>query len=115
MKRLGITWYLLELQGLADELGVPAEEFLGLLEDIMPMQHAISDETHRNGAFLSALSQLALLKDGEVRPLEDIEGEAIRFARMYYRGHMSEVARRLKIGRSTLYRKIEAAEATETA
>ena len=45
--------------------------------------------------------------DGEVRALEDIESDAIRFAITHYRGQMSEVARRLKIGRSTLYRKLE--------
>ncbi len=44
---------------------------------------------------------------GEVRPLEEIEREAIRFAIAHYREQMSEVARRLKIGRSTLYRKLE--------
>jgi DNA-binding NtrC family response regulator len=48
-----------------------------------------------------------LTPDGEVRPIEDIETEAIRFAIAHYRGQMSEVARRLKIGRSTLYRKLE--------
>ena len=31
----------------------------------------------------------------------------IRFAISHYRGQMSEVARRLQIGRSTLYRKLE--------
>ncbi len=41
------------------------------------------------------------------RPLEDIEAEAIRFAITHYRGQMSEVARRLQIGRSTLYRKLD--------
>jgi DNA-binding NtrC family response regulator len=46
-------------------------------------------------------------QDGEVRPLEDIESEVIRFAIAHYRGQMSEVARRLRIGRSTLYRKLE--------
>jgi DNA-binding NtrC family response regulator len=51
---------------------------------------------------------LALLTDeGEVRPIEDIETDVIRFAITHYRGQMSEVARRLKIGRSTLYRKLE--------
>jgi DNA-binding NtrC family response regulator len=45
--------------------------------------------------------------DGHVRTLEDIEGEMIRFAITHYRGQMSEVARRLRIGRSTLYRKLE--------
>jgi DNA-binding NtrC family response regulator len=44
---------------------------------------------------------------GEVRPLEEIESEVIRFAIAHYRSQMSEVARRLKIGRSTLYRKLE--------
>jgi DNA-binding NtrC family response regulator len=44
---------------------------------------------------------------GEVRPLDEIESEVIRFAIAHYRGQMSEVARRLKIGRSTLYRKLE--------
>ncbi|HEX5509344.1 MAG TPA: sigma-54 dependent transcriptional regulator [Pseudolabrys sp.] len=44
---------------------------------------------------------------GDVRPLDDIERETIRFAIDHYRGQMSEVARRLRIGRSTLYRKLE--------
>jgi DNA-binding NtrC family response regulator len=44
---------------------------------------------------------------GEVRPLEEIENEVIRFAVTHYRGQMSEVARRLRIGRSTLYRKLD--------
>ncbi len=44
---------------------------------------------------------------GDIRPLEDIERDAIRFAISHYRGQMSAVARRLKIGRSTLYRKLE--------
>jgi DNA-binding NtrC family response regulator len=46
--------------------------------------------------------------EGEVRPLEEVESELIRYAVTHYRGQMSEVARRLKIGRSTLYRKLEA-------
>jgi DNA-binding NtrC family response regulator len=44
---------------------------------------------------------------GHVRPLEEIESETIRFAIARYRGQMSEVARRLHIGRSTLYRKLD--------
>jgi DNA-binding NtrC family response regulator len=45
--------------------------------------------------------------EGEVRPLEAIEADLIRYAITHYRGQMSEVARRLQIGRSTLYRKLE--------
>jgi DNA-binding NtrC family response regulator len=44
---------------------------------------------------------------GEMRRLEELEGDIIRFALRHYRGHMSEVSRRLGIGRSTLYRKLK--------
>ncbi|HEX4042291.1 MAG TPA: sigma-54 dependent transcriptional regulator [Xanthobacteraceae bacterium] len=46
--------------------------------------------------------------EGEIRPLEEVEADLIRYAITHYRGQMSEVARRLQIGRSTLYRKLEA-------
>jgi DNA-binding NtrC family response regulator len=56
-----------------------------------------------------AFGTLALVdRAGEVRPLEDIEADVIRFALSHYRGRMSEAARRLRIGRSTLYRKLDA-------
>ncbi len=45
-------------------------------------------------------------EDGEMRPLSDIEREIIEYAIDFYQGHMSEVSRRLGIGRSTLYRKL---------
>lgn len=45
-------------------------------------------------------------QDGNLRPLEDIEADVIRLAIGHYRGRMTEVARRLGIGRSTLYRKL---------
>lgn len=44
--------------------------------------------------------------DGNIRPLEAIEADVIRLAIGHYRGRMTEVARRLGIGRSTLYRKL---------
>ncbi|HEY0300686.1 MAG TPA: sigma-54 dependent transcriptional regulator [Rhizomicrobium sp.] len=44
---------------------------------------------------------------GHMRKLEDLESEVIRMAISRYDGHMSEVARRLGIGRSTLYRKLK--------
>jgi DNA-binding NtrC family response regulator len=56
-----------------------------------------------------------LTASGEVRPLEEMENEIIRFAIAHYRGQMSEVARRLKIGRSTLYRKLDEATADDPA
>jgi DNA-binding NtrC family response regulator len=68
----------------------------GIAADVMPVGR-LPDET-----------TLSLLDEsGQVRPLEEIESALIRFAIAHYRGRMSEVARRLKIGRSTLYRKLE--------
>jgi DNA-binding NtrC family response regulator len=43
---------------------------------------------------------------GEIRSLEAMEADMIRLALGRYRGHMTEVAKRLNIGRSTLYRKM---------
>jgi DNA-binding NtrC family response regulator len=51
---------------------------------------------------------LALLDPkGDVRSLEILEAEALKFAIRHYRGQMTEVARKLAIGRSTLYRKLK--------
>lgn len=44
---------------------------------------------------------------GEIRPLNDVEEELIRFAISFYNGRMTHVARQLGIGRSTLYRKLK--------
>jgi DNA-binding NtrC family response regulator len=61
---------------------------------------------------LPAHGTLAMLTSaGDMRPLDEMENEIIRFAIAHYRGQMSEVARRLRIGRSTLYRKLDEATA----
>jgi len=75
---------------------------------------AVPDDDRASSGSIAPLqlepgAALALLDGhGEVRPLEDIEADVIRFAVSHYRGQMSEVARRLQIGRSTLYRKLDA-------
>jgi DNA-binding NtrC family response regulator len=43
---------------------------------------------------------------GDLRPLADVEADMIRHAIDRYRGQMTEISRRLGIGRSTLYRKV---------
>lgn len=55
----------------------------------------------RDPTALSAMNEA-----GDVRPLDQIEAAMIRLAIQHYRGQMSEVARKLGIGRSTLYRKM---------
>ncbi|MCA1653129.1 MAG: sigma-54-dependent transcriptional regulator [Sphingomicrobium sp.] len=56
---------------------------------------------------LAAASPVTLFRaDGHLRSMEEIEADIIRLAIGHYRGRMTEVARRLGIGRSTLYRKL---------
>ncbi len=55
----------------------------------------------QNGVEIKAIDEA-----GHLRRLEEIENDLIKFAIDLYDGHMSEVARRLGIGRSTLYRKV---------
>jgi len=58
-------------------------------------------------AALAAASPVTLFRpDGHLRSMEEIEADIIRLAIGHYRGRMTEVARRLGIGRSTLYRKL---------
>jgi DNA-binding NtrC family response regulator len=58
-------------------------------------------------AAMAGAPQVTLYRpDGHLRTLEEIEADIIRLAIGHYRGRMTEVARRLGIGRSTLYRKL---------
>ena len=69
-------------------------EMLGELE-------AVTRSIHHEG-----VGVMLYTEDGNLRPLEEIEADVIRLAIGHYRGRMTEVARRLGIGRSTLYRKL---------
>ena len=76
----------------------------------MPEAQAASDAPAAEHA-LSDLSlpdaPVRIIDDkGHLRTLEDIERDRIQHAIEVYAGHMSEIARRLGIGRSTLYRKV---------
>jgi DNA-binding NtrC family response regulator len=59
------------------------------------------------GGNLSANSILMNEKNEDYRTLSEIERDVIMSALDYYKGHMSKVAKKLGIGRSTLYRKLE--------
>ncbi len=55
----------------------------------------------------AADTPVAILDEaGELRAMNDIERDILQYAIDFYEGHMSEVSRRLGIGRSTLYRKV---------
>lgn len=72
-------------------------------------EYAVSRQAERLGQFLldTASHIDCLSPEGHVRKMEEIEAELIRYAIRFYKGKMTEVARRLGIGRSTLYRKIQ--------
>ena len=64
-----------------------------------------AEPTARAGARFDKLD--AIDERGNVRSLASVELEMIKLAIDHYNGQMSEVARRLGIGRSTLYRKLK--------
>ena len=72
---------------------IPAQESVGM--------QGIETEEDQDEVDVSFLD-----RSGHLRSLEAIERDLIEFAIDTYSGHMSEVARRLGIGRSTLYRKV---------
>ena len=82
--------------------GLTAEDFpqlsilLGVDQPVTPGNQAVHGSP----------GVLLYTQDGNLRPLEEIEADVIRLAIGHYRGRMTEVARRLGIGRSTLYRKL---------
>ncbi|MSP82432.1 MAG: sigma-54-dependent Fis family transcriptional regulator [Alphaproteobacteria bacterium] len=66
-----------------------------------------TSETDHPATAVAPAGPVAMLDNhGHVRPLEQIEGDVIRYALEHYEGQMSKVARHLGIGRSTLYRKV---------
>jgi len=71
--------------------------------------HALlaAGEASGAGSDLLCDRRLSVLdENGDIRPIQDVERDMIRFALEAYQGRMSEVARRLGLGRSTLYRKV---------
>ena len=95
-----------EFPQIAAQAGPDGEQML--IEAAPAMAAALPGQEEPEKPAALAAPSLALTDGrGEMRPLEELEREAIRFAIAHYRGQMSEVARRLKIGRSTLYRKLE--------
>jgi DNA-binding NtrC family response regulator len=91
----------------AEEMPRSAPEAVSAAPLILEEAPAMSPHAAEAQAGVSADALALVDSSGNVRPLDEIEAEVIRFAIARYRGQMSEVARRLKIGRSTLYRKLE--------
>lgn len=78
----------------------------GILPEMADLPEVKSSAPPANDDLPEASSPVAIMDGEDVRSLSDIERDLIAYAIEYYAGHMSEVSRRLGIGRSTLYRKV---------
>ena len=76
----------------------PAPAMMRKPEPMRPAQGQVSDG--------NAIGVSIVTEGGHIRTLEEVEADMIKLAMHRYRGQMSEVARKLGIGRSTLYRKM---------
>ncbi|WP_404413792.1 sigma-54-dependent transcriptional regulator [Brevundimonas vesicularis] len=76
------------------------------MPDAQPLQAATAAGAQTDAAAQIDQPIRILDERGHLRTLEDIERDLIQHAIEVYAGHMSEIARRLGIGRSTLYRKV---------
>ncbi|MEQ8951515.1 helix-turn-helix domain-containing protein, partial [Parvibaculum sp.] len=86
--------------GMMGTAATPASAYIP--QQTQPQSNTLADFARSNFSDGISITDEA----GNVRKLEDIEAEMIRLAIDKYKGHMTEVARRLGIGRSTLYRKV---------
>ncbi|MBF5092093.1 MULTISPECIES: sigma-54 dependent transcriptional regulator [unclassified Novosphingobium] len=75
-------------------------------QDFPNLSMMVGEAPRHNPQHSEGAGVMLYAADGNLRPLEEIEADVIRLAIGHYRGRMSEVARRLGIGRSTLYRKL---------
>lgn len=74
-----------------------------MIGEDLPIQETVSISEHATG---QTVGIPALTDGGDVRPLDDVEADMIRLAMGRYQGHMTQIAKKLGIGRSTLYRKM---------
>lgn len=89
------------------EIGAPAPELSGD-DDVAGEPGVVVAEPDPPARLQPRFGTLRALDErGNVRALAEVELEMIKLAIDHYNGQMSEVARRLGIGRSTLYRKLK--------
>jgi len=104
----GITLDVCDFPQIAAAMGVEAQTRRPIASAEAPLRvHQMAARAAQPVAELSPYALSGTDIAGHMRKLEEIESEIIRMAISRYDGHMSEVARRLGIGRSTLYRKLK--------
>lgn len=105
------------LDAAADALRAGAKDFVVKPAGALRLQVALGNAVALGGATRPAVPRPAVEApapaapawvdpEGHVRPLAEIADAAISYALARYEGRLTEVARRLGIGRSTLYRRM---------
>ncbi|KZY55131.1 sigma-54-dependent Fis family transcriptional regulator [Erythrobacter sp. HI0063] len=95
-----------QLQAVLFRAAVFSEQEALTADSFPQLSELLGDMEDRTESRQRGLGVMLYTDDGNLRPLEEIEADVIRLAIGHYRGRMTEVARRLGIGRSTLYRKL---------
>ncbi len=97
----------LDLSGEAEQSSI-LEVSPKTVDEIVPKidQNPHAVEHHTGGASHFALLPM-LSEGGELRSIDEVEADLVRFAIDHHNGRMTRVAKSLGIGRSTLYRKLK--------
>lgn len=86
---------------------IQSDDFSQIQAALLQNKSGTSDSSVQNISLGKNNSPISTLdQSGEIRQICDVEAEMIDYAISKYEGCMSEIARRLGIGRSTLYRKV---------
>ncbi len=101
---------------LSDGVNITSADFPQIRSNIMrqaaadkQLRRRKSDKIHDQDSddFIMADNILSVLDEmGDIRAIQDVEKDMISYSMNKYNRRMSEVARRLGVGRSTLYRKV---------
>ena len=93
---------------LADDILLQPHDFPSISGISPPVGHTTAATVSSAATAASSRDQPVRVLDerGHLRPLDEIERDLIQLAIETYAGRMTEIARRLGIGRSTLYRKV---------
>lgn len=94
---------------LSDEDSLKTEHFPQMLNNEVSSLVKISSEFKKNSDINSELVDI-FDQDGNCKTLDILEEEIIRRAMEVYNNNLSEVAKQLSIGRSTIYRKLNLGE-----
>ena len=91
---------------LCDAPELTTADFPQIAQESFSRRRNARPDIGRRSSLSSSATVPLYTAEGHLRPLDEIEADVIRLAISHYHGRMSEVARRLGIGRSTLYRKL---------